>query len=148
MNERDSRHRLAEARVARLATADAAGAPHVIPCVFALAGGTLYWAVDAKPKRSPALKRLRNIGANPRVELVVDHYSEDWQALWWVRAIGTARTVQDEDERREALALLCEKYPQYRERPPDGPFVAVDVNRLVGWQASELADRGISPGSP
>src|SRR5439155_3699218 len=83
-----ARKRLGEARVARLATADAGGVPHVVPFVFVLDGETIYWAVDEKPKRTRDLKRLANIRANPNVDVVVDHYDEDWRTLWWVRASG------------------------------------------------------------
>jgi PPOX class probable F420-dependent enzyme len=128
--------RLTDAPVARLATADAGGIPHVVPVVFAASGRTLYWAVDQKPKRSRELKRLANIRANPNVELVVDHYEHDWDRLWWIRAAGAARIVADDEERRHALAALAEKYEQYRRSPPEGPVVAVDVNRVTGWSGA------------
>jgi PPOX class probable F420-dependent enzyme len=133
----EARRRLGEARVGRLATADAGGVPHVVPFVFALEGETLYWAVDEKPKRSRRIKRLANIEANPNVELVVDHYVERWDLLWWVRAAGAARIVEDEAERGRALGLLAAKYGQYRKRPPDGAVVAIEVARLTWWEGGE-----------
>jgi len=130
----EARARLAAARVARLATADAGGVPHVVPIVFALAGDTIYSAVDAKPKRSRRLKRLANVAANPRVAVLADHYDDDWSALWWVRADGSARVLAaGEPEAAEALALLTERYEQYREQPPPGPVLAIDVERWSGW---------------
>ena len=123
----------AAARVARLATAGADGRPHVVPICFALDGDTLYTAVDRKPKRTRALRRLRNIEQNPRVEVVIDHYEEDWTRLWWVRLRGRARVV-DRDDR--ALELLRAKYPQYREAPPDGPFVVISVEERTEWRAA------------
>ncbi len=71
---------LRDARVGRLATADATGQPLVVPVCYALDadGRHLYSAIDAKPKRTRQLRRLRNIAANPRVSLVVDEYDEDW----------------------------------------------------------------------
>jgi hypothetical protein len=36
------------------------------------------------------MKRLRNGGENPAVTMLADHYSEDWETLWWVRADGRA----------------------------------------------------------
>ena len=108
-------------RVARMATVDASGRPHVVPVVFAVEGRRLYWAVDDKPKRSRDLKRLRNLAANPVVELVVDRYEEDWGALWWVRARGRARVLDDPDDVRGALTALSRKYPQYRDGPTPGP---------------------------
>ncbi len=136
MEEAEALRRLGQARVGRLATVDRQGVPHVVPFTFALDGRTLYWAVDRKPKRSTRLKRLDNIDANPNVALVVDHYEEDWDALWWVRAAGTARIlVEGAGERDRALALLGEKYGQYRTSPPEGPVVAVDLVRVSGWQS-------------
>ncbi len=134
MDEDTAWERLGAARVARLATADAGGIPHVVPFVFAAAGRTLYWAVDQKPKRSRALRRLANIAANPNVEVVADHYEEDWGRLWWVRATGTGRVVEDEGERARALDALTRKYEQYRSAPPDGPVVAIDVVRIAWWE--------------
>jgi len=121
-----------DARVARLATVGADGRPHVVPICFALDGDTLYTAVDEKPKSTRALRRLANIEANPRVEVVIDHWDEDWSRLWWVRLAGRAEIV-DRDER--ALELLQAKYPQYRERPPAGPFVVVAVESRSEWRA-------------
>jgi len=120
-------------RVARLATAGPDGRPHVVPICFALHGNTLYTAVDEKPKRTRRLARLRNIEANPRVEVLIDHYEEDWSQLWWVKLRGTARVV-DLDEL--ALDLLEAKYEQYRERAPAGPFIVVEVEQRLEWRAS------------
>jgi PPOX class probable F420-dependent enzyme len=121
-----------EARVARLATVDPEGRPHVVPICFALDGDMLYTAVDEKPKRTRRLQRLRNIAANPHVEVVIDGYDEDWSKLWWVRLRGTARIVDD----RSAVALLARKYPQYRDRPPAGPVIAVSIEKRSEWTAS------------
>ena len=138
MDASEARSRFAGARVARLATADADGRPHLVPVVFALARNTLYTAVDdVKPKATTRLKRLANIAANPSVALLADHYDDDWSALWWVRADGTARLLEPADEEAaRARALLAERYPQYRHAPPPGVAIAVDVERWSGWAAS------------
>jgi PPOX class probable F420-dependent enzyme len=130
----EARTLFATARAARLATVSAAGEPHLVPMVFALAGDTLYSAVDAKPKRTTALRRLANVAANPRVAVLADHYDDDWRALWWVRADGTGRVLDArEPEARDAVALLAERYAQYREQPPTGAVLAIDVERWSGW---------------
>jgi PPOX class probable F420-dependent enzyme len=123
----------ASARVARLATVGADGRPHVVPISFVLEGETLFTAVDEKPKRTRALRRLRNIERNPSVEVVIDHYEEDWSKLWWVRLRGRARIVSI-DER--VLALLAEKYPQYRDSPPRGPVIEISVEERTEWRAT------------
>ncbi|HET9872060.1 MAG TPA: TIGR03668 family PPOX class F420-dependent oxidoreductase [Propionibacteriaceae bacterium] len=135
MTPEQARDRFIAARVARLATADASGCPHAVPLVFAVAGDTVYSAVDAKPKRSTSLRRMSNVRENPRVSLLVDHYDDsDWDALWWVRADGTGRVLNPADaESRRALELLQTKYPQYRTSPPSGEVLAVDVQRWSGW---------------
>src|SRR5881398_2092607 len=119
--------RLTSARVARLATTDPDGRPHLVPIVFALDGETLYSAVDRKPKRSQTLRRIENARARPDVTILVDHYEEDWGRLWWIRLRGRARVLDEGDERERALGLLEDKYPQYRTAPPDGPVLAVDI---------------------
>lgn len=136
MLEDEARHRFEVARVARLATADAEGRPHVVPVVFAVSSSTVYTAVDDKPKRTTALRRLANVIANPRVAMLVDHYDDDWQSLWWVRADGVGRVLDpSEDEARYGVTLLAGRYAQYVEQPPPGPVLAVDVTRWSGWSA-------------
>ena len=132
-----SRKRLSEARVARLATVDATGRPHLVPVVFALDGDTIYFAVDAKPKRTTHLQRLRNIAANPAVCILADDYEEDWTRLWWVRVDGAASILEDSPQSDHALELLAGRYPQYRKTRPQGPVVAIKVHSITGWAASE-----------
>jgi PPOX class probable F420-dependent enzyme len=130
----EARRRFAVARVARLATVDVQGHPHIVPIVFALARETIYSVVDAKPKRTTELRRLENVRSKPWVSVLVDHYDDaDWNALWWVRADGAARVLDlVEPEARAAVELLADRYPQQR---PAGPVVAVDVKRWVRWSA-------------
>ena len=127
--------RLTSARVARLATTDPDGRPHLVPIVFALDQDTLYTAVDKKPKRSTKLRRIENARIRPDVTILVDHYEDDWGRLWWIRLRGRARVLDHGEERDRALTLLQEKYPQYRTEPPDGPVLAVDVTEVREWSA-------------
>ncbi len=143
MRSDEARARFAAARVARLATANADGVPHLVPIVFALDGERLYSVVDAKPKRRVSLRRLANVGENPFVSVLVDHYDEDWGALWWARADGRGRVLDSgedgagedragDDEARRAIALLRGRYPQQR---AIGAVLAIDVERWSGWSA-------------
>ncbi|MEU3653749.1 TIGR03668 family PPOX class F420-dependent oxidoreductase [Streptomyces sp. NPDC032161] len=135
----EARELFAAARVARLATADASARPHVVPVVFALDGDVLVLAVDHKPKRTTRLKRLANITANPPVCLLVDHYEDDWERLWWVRADGEARVLPPPDRSGEAarrVGALVAKYSQYAGRSPEGPVIEVAVMRWSGWRAA------------
>ena len=131
------RRRLAEARVARLATVGEGGRPHLVPITYALEGDTIYFAVDAKPKRTTDLQRLRNLATNPAVSVLVDHYEEDWRRLWWVRVDGVARIVEDAAHAGHAIDLLVSRYPQYEHARPPGPVVAISIESISGWAAAE-----------
>jgi PPOX class probable F420-dependent enzyme len=136
LDERAARRLLGEARVARLATVTPAGSPHIVPMTFALDGDRIYSAVDAKPKTTRSLRRLANILANPQVAMLADRYSEDWAELWWVRADGNAAVLAEPGAMARPIALLQERYPQYRQTPPEGPVIAIEVQRWTGWAAS------------
>ncbi len=129
--------RLSEVRVARLATVDTTGTPHLVPLVFAVDGNRIYSAVDHKPKRTQQLKRLRNIAQNSSVALIADHYEDDWSRLWWVRLDGAAEILETGPEWEHAIGALADKYPQYRGQPPDGPAIVITIEKVSGWAADE-----------
>jgi PPOX class probable F420-dependent enzyme len=136
MDTDEARRRFAVARHAYLATATPDGVPHLVPVTFALSvTDTVVIAVDHKPKRGHDLRRLRNIAANPRVTLLVDEYDDDWRRLWWVRADGVARVLSGLD-REPSLDALVAKYPDYRDRRPEGPVISVGVTVWRGWSYS------------
>jgi PPOX class probable F420-dependent enzyme len=135
MTEEEAKQRFAAARVARLATVTPANDPHIVPICFAVDGDTIFSAVDAKPKRSPDLKRLRNIGAHPSVTLLVDHYDDDdWTKVWWVRVDGHGTVIDDGPQRDRGLELLTAKYSQYRGSADLlGRIVVVEAVRWRFW---------------
>jgi len=141
MTEEEAKRRFAEGRVARLATVDRGGNPHLVPICFALdeATDTVYSAVDAKPKASPELKRLRNIAGHHQVTLLVDFYDDDWNRVWWVRLDGTA-IVHDTgtDVHDHGRRLLAAKYAQYREAPDHlGRMIVVEPTKWTSWAYSD-----------
>jgi PPOX class probable F420-dependent enzyme len=136
VDERELRRRFAASPVARLATVRPDGRPHLVPVVFALAGDVIFTAVDAKPKRSTRLQRLVNLESEPRCSLLVDHYTDDWSQLWWVRADGEAVVVEP-SAASPGLTALVERHPQYRELAPSGPLLAVRVTQWSGWSAEQ-----------
>ncbi len=144
-----ARQRFATAPVARLATVGPDGQPHLVPITFALDGDRIYTAVDAKPKTTTNLRRLRNIRADPRVAVLADHYEADWDRLWWARAVGLASILGDPAGAAGAtgpararadlagpLERLAARYPQYRRNLPAGPVIEIAVERWTGWAAS------------
>jgi PPOX class probable F420-dependent enzyme len=131
----------ANAPSAVLATLGAGGAPHLVPVVFAVhvpadadAPATVYTAVDAKPKSTQRLRRLVNIEGDSRVSLLVDHYTDEWAHLWWVRADGRAAIHHSGDEMATGYALLRAKYPQYERIALNGPVITVSVTHWSSWQ--------------
>lgn len=129
------RRRVAETRVARLATVDERARPHLVPCCVALDGETLYSPVDdVKAKSTRSLRRLDNIRAHPEVSVLVDHYEEDWSALWWVRLDGVAGIFGAGSPRHDAgVSLLTAKYEQYDESSLEGPLIAIRIARWRAW---------------
>jgi PPOX class probable F420-dependent enzyme len=127
-------------RVARLATSDLHGAPHVIPIVYASEDEALYFIVDDKPKRThTGLKRLRNIEQNPRVALLIDDYHEDWSSLAYLLIHGRAAVVADREEYARVLGALRARYPQYRPMrlaADSHPMVRITRERSHLWQAT------------
>ena len=131
------RARLEAARVARLATLDAEGGPHLIPVCFVCDGAVFYSAIDHKPKRvAPSqLARLKNIENTPQVALLVDQYDEDWTRLWYVLVRGEAELVSSAAERERAIRLLRTKYPQYDASmlADDAPVLRITPLRVTAW---------------
>jgi PPOX class probable F420-dependent enzyme len=124
-------------RSGRLATVDPNGQPHAVPICYALLDGVLYTPIDEKPKTGDPreLRRIRNILANPKVCLVVDHYEDqEWSRLAWLQVRGAASLVEDDSERSRALAALRARYRQYRMMNLEElPLLKITPTRLVGW---------------
>jgi PPOX class probable F420-dependent enzyme len=133
----DQQRRFLEAqRIARLATADAAGRPHVVPVCYALIRNAVYFTIDEKPKRRPGamLKRLANLRENPFAALVFDRYDEDWSRLGWVMVQGRAEVLEAGTEHDLAQANLRVRYPQLATMRIAGlPVVAVRVDHVASW---------------
>jgi PPOX class probable F420-dependent enzyme len=139
----DRERRFLEAqRVARLATADDEGRPHVVPVCYALAADTVYFTIDEKPKRRPGarLKRLANLRANPFAALVADRYDEDWSRLGWVMVQGRAEVLESGPEHDAAQVLLRARYPQLAAMRIEAlPVVAVRIEHAISWGRLEPA---------
>jgi PPOX class probable F420-dependent enzyme len=130
------RERLEQARVARLATVRPDARPHVVPVTFAVTDdGRLLTAVDAKPKKSANLQRLRNIAAQPAVSLLVDAYDDDWSQLWWIRIDGDAMVLDEAAARTPLLPPLVAKYSGYADQPPTGALIVITPRTWTCWSA-------------
>ena len=131
-----ARHFLDHHRVARFATADPGGQPHIVPICYAVSGDSVYFTIDEKPKRltGKPLKRIRNLQQNPHVALVVDRYDEDWTRLGWVMVQGEAALLDNGEEHSKAQRLLKARYPQLDEMQiSELPVIAIRIKRVVSW---------------
>jgi PPOX class probable F420-dependent enzyme len=128
---------VARARVGRLATADAAGRPYVVPVCYAYDGARFYIALDEKPKRASdrQLRRVRNIAERPEASLVIDHYEDDWSRLGWVLVHARAALLDPTDPTHApALALLRDRYALYRGMAlEDRPVIALTPDSVSSW---------------
>ena len=123
-------------RVARLATSDARGVPSVVPICFAFDGHHIYSVLDKKPKtvQPNKLKRVLNILSNPQASLVLDHYDEEWDSLWYILVTGTAEIIYEGTGQQDAVMLLRKKYEQYREMDiEDSPVIRITPRRVATW---------------
>lgn len=124
-------------RVARLATSDADGHPHVVPVCFAFDGSHFYIALDEKPKRveQRQLRRVRNIEARHEAMLLFDRYDDDWSRLGYVQVYGHADLLMpDAPGHAAALRLLRERYVQYRSMKLEAyPMIVITPQRIVSW---------------
>ncbi len=132
-------------RRATLATIEPAGAPRPVPICFAL--GTepttrLYTPLDEKPKRVAdphRLARVRDLERDPRASVLIEHWSEDWAELGWLRLTGRVDIVEPDAgpyaaERGSAIAALRDRYPQYAtQRLEDAPLLRFTIERIVDW---------------
>ena len=134
-----ARELLEQAPVAHLGLLDDRDRPRVLPVTFALAGGELHTAIDHKPKRAAEPARVRYLRRRAEAALTADHYEDDWTRLAWVQALGRVEVVEAAPP--AALAALRRKYGPYRERPPEGPFLRLVVERTLCWRAE-------APGAP
>jgi PPOX class probable F420-dependent enzyme len=135
--------------VARLATTKPGGPPHQVPVVFVYHAGQLWSPVDIKPKRKSELVRVQNALANPAGSLLLDHYSDDWSQLWWLRVEVEIRVIRLRDTHPEklyrdltgAVEALRLKYPQYHgtavlRDPPT--LLAMRPLRFSSWSGAPL----------
>ena len=133
LGEDEARARLAAHDHGVLSTVHAERGVDAVPVVYAVDRDTVGVPVDrVKPKASSRLQRERNLEADPRATLLVEHWErDDWSQLWWVRA-----ELRFEGDAAPALAArLAERFEQYRDQPFDRVLL-LRIVRVTGWAAS------------
>ncbi|QII04129.1 TIGR03668 family PPOX class F420-dependent oxidoreductase [Rhodococcoides fascians A25f] len=131
--------RFTDAPRAQLSTINPDGTPHLVPIVFAVTdtGDRIVTAIDWKPKTTQKLQRLDNIRADSAVSLIVDHYTDDWSQLWWIRADGNAHIAESSStDGTAAIDALVAKYSQYKNNRPEGPVIIIEKLSWRSWSAS------------
>jgi PPOX class probable F420-dependent enzyme len=133
LDEDEARARLAAHDHGILCTLHPERGVDAVPVVYAVDDdGNVGVPVDrVKPKASSRLQRERNLEADPRATLLVEHWDrDDWSQLWWVRA-----ELRFEGDAAPALAArLAERFEQYRDQPFDRVLM-LRVAGITGWSA-------------
>ena len=114
-------------RLARLATADQRGAPHVVPLALHLSADGR--AIEVSGRSFGSTKKYRNIKANPRVAILVDDLAS--VDPWMPRGIEI-----------RGIAELHE--PGDGTEGPNGPdqgWARIRPERIVSWGIEAPADR-------
>ena len=124
-------------RVARFATSDEESQPHIVPICFAIGSdSSIYSAIDGKPKSADfsTLKRVKNIKKNPKVSILFDEYTENWNELAYVLIRGEARLKTEGDEREYGEKILRDKYQQYGDYlMPGCPVIVIKPKNISSW---------------
>jgi PPOX class probable F420-dependent enzyme len=128
---------IAEMPVARLATLNADGSPHLVPVCYAYLEGAFVIAVDEKPKRPGRLARLANLDRDPRATLLIDRYDDDWTRLAWLR-VDCLAVIEEGGAQPAALAALRARYPRYAGMDLEArPLLRLQPRRARGWRWQE-----------
>ena len=118
-------------RVARVATAGAGGMPHLVPVCHVLVGDKIYFGSGRKGRK------VLNVAANPRLALMVDVYSDDWDHITGVMVQGRGRVIERGSRFRRLRRRLYAKYPQYPREAAlgesDSVIVEVTPTRVFSW---------------
>ena len=136
--ENEARARLAAFDHGILCTVHAERGVDAVPVTYVMdEDGYVGVPVDrVKPKASPRLQRERNLEADPRATLLVEHWDrDDWSQLWWVRAELRWHGVAAAGRASALAAQLADHYLQYRDQPFEQVLV-LRVGRVTGWAAS------------
>lgn len=125
-------------RVARLALINRKNLPEAMPIVFGRHEDTLFSPVDGKPKRSSNLARIKNIKANSNTMLLIDHYSQNWEELWWLRLVCVSEIVTDPSYAKCYQNILKKKYEQYQitelsNEVDESTFIIFNVKSTSSW---------------
>ncbi len=136
MDRSEALRRLRTSKVGHLATVRPDGTPHVVPVTFGVVSNRIVTMVDHKPKTTTHLQRLTNVEANGTAGFLVDHYTDVWKDLWWVRIDGVAEVHSDGTTWKRAGIALEKKYHQYRDRAPMGPAISISIDKVSYWSST------------
>ncbi len=136
MDRAEALGRIARANVGYFASVGLNGEPHIVPVTFALIESSLVHMVDFKPKTTMVLKRISNVERNPNATILVDHYEDEWERLWWVRIDGAVTVERSGPAWLAATDALAAKYPQYRSQRPTGAAIYLSIDRVTSWEYS------------
>jgi PPOX class probable F420-dependent enzyme len=117
-----------------LGTVHARRGVDAVPVVFVVDDRRVVLPIDTvKPKSGHPLQRLRNLAADERGVLLVDHYDHDWARLWWVRVHGPAREAEVTPTQQR---LLAASFPAYGRSGAVPSVIVLEPSVVTGWSAA------------
>lgn len=137
----EARARLAARHHGVLSTVHPRRGVDAVPVVYVIDDDYVAIPVDTvKPKSARRLQRERNLRADPRAALLVEHWDrEDWSRLWWVRAELRWHGDTSAEHTAALATMLASTYPQYRDKPFER-ILALRILRVTGWAATGPTD--------
>jgi PPOX class probable F420-dependent enzyme len=135
LSDETCRSRLASGRFGVLGTVDARRGVHLVPVVYVMHEDRIVVPIDrVKPKATVRLRRIRNLDEDDRAGLLIDHRSDLWDELWWVRA--DLRFVGSSPPGRWAAAL-ADRFPPYADPASVASVLTFTITAISGWQATD-----------
>ena len=125
--------------IARLATSTASGEPSLVPITFILSDDRILIVIDDKPKSGKTLRRVQNIRDNNSVAVLIDHYEDEWTALWWLLIRGAGEILEfeefSEQQQLKIPSTFKKKYRQYKELSfADRTFISITIEVVSSWR--------------
>lgn len=107
------------------------GSAHSVPVVFAVLEDEIVSPIDHKPKTGEVMARVKNLGRDDRVTLLLDHWDEDWPQVGWVMVRG--RATVETDAPAPLMRALNARYPQYEPDERHDALIRIRPTKILWW---------------
>lgn len=117
---------LAGGRYVQIATVTQDNKPSLRNIAYVLEGNKIYFLTD---KTTSKFKEIKN---NPNVACLISKDEDNWSKTLQLKVTGKANLETNENIAKKVLELLGEKYPGFKDFPPDPNFVVMHIKLESG----------------